>query len=334
MPVRRREYRRWEGELGDHRLSWFAILQNGLRLGMKQKHATLVLWAGIPAALLAGLIFYLLVVVGRGGEGAGEAGRFLGGLLQVLALHGAGVPRLAEMTVPAWHLVFLRLVNYQLLLVVVVHAKFSADLISGDLRTRALPIYFSKPITPATYLLGKWMVAFVLASAVILVPNLLAYTAGVLVSDTFVRLRETGGLFLRLVVLSVGIAGVSSLIVLAISALIRDRRAVAVAWIALILVASLAQGIFDENSPGDIATGPVGAVSLYRNAMRFSYWVLDIDRVIDEAGQRRLMAGMAGSDIYGSGTSGALVALGGLTALSLIVCLKRVHRFQVAATSA
>ncbi|MFO7898368.1 MAG: ABC transporter permease subunit [Planctomycetota bacterium] len=334
MPVRRRGYRRWEGELGSHRWTWLAILQNGLRLGMKQKQAALVLWAAIPGALFAGVVFYLLALVARQEQGTVEASRFLRALLQLLRLQGMRGPSVASMIVPTWHLVFFRLVNYQLLLILIVQAKFSADLVAGDLRANALPIYFSKPITVSTYLLGKWLVAFLFASAVTLVPNLLAYAGGLLVSDTLVQLGRTAGLLWRLAALSVVIAGVSSLVTLAISALFRDRRAVAVAWVALILLTSLAQGVFDENAASDVAKGPAGAVSLYRTAMRFSYWVLDIDRAVEASGQRELLAGVAGSDVYGAGTNYACAVLVGLAVVALAICMKRVHRFQVAAVNA
>ena len=49
-----------------------------------------------------------------------------------------------------WSSVYLLTIKIQLLWVVVVVAQVGPGLIAKDLKTRALPIYFAKPVTPIT----------------------------------------------------------------------------------------------------------------------------------------------------------------------------------------
>ena len=333
MPIRRKGYHRWEGELGSDRWTWRAILANGLTLGLKQKHAALLLWAALPLAVVAGVLFYLMAVLQKqvaGDIGSSDMLKFFLGLLR---LGGVFSPDIGKMVMPMWTLLFARLIQAELMLVLLVQAKFGADLISGDLRTNALPIYFSKPVTVSTYLLGKWLVVAAFASAVTLVPNLLAYTAGILVSDTLAQLRLTLGLLAGVVLTSVLIAGLSSLVILALSALTSDRRIVVVAWLALALLPSVVQERLDSTASGACARGLLGSVSMYRNANRLTYWMLDVEDAVSASGQAGVFRRVAGGDVLGVDVGYSLAVLGGIALLCLFMCVKRVRRFQVAAAN-
>jgi len=326
--IRPKGYHHWEGELR-HRGTWRVILSNGFRLGLQQKFSRLMLFSGLSLAALAGLLFYILALleaepIRRTGGGVDFLLRFLG-ITQFIFLDPT------RMSLTIWTLVFVRLCQLQLLWLVIVLAKLGSDLIAGDLRTNALPIYFAKPITMSTYLMGKWLVALAFALVVTLGPNLLAYLAGVLLSNSFGKLAQTTGLLIRLIIQGLVVSAVASTIMLALSALWRDRRFVVVAWIALVLLPIAVQAILDEAAPGDYAEGFLSAVSLQRNLERFTYWVLGAKQVMAASGAPPLLRQAAGGRVLGQDLGASLVVLAVVTAVSWLICLKMVRRFQVAA---
>ena len=335
MPVRHRGYHHWDGELGSARWSWLAILGNGLKLGMQQRHAALLLWAGLPLALVAGVLFYFMAVFQEGRPSDLVGSEQLGFLFGILGLgRPRGVLAIQDMILPMWTLVFTRLCQAQLVLVLLVQAKFGSDSVAGDLRTNALPIYFSKPITLSTYLLGKWLVLVSFTLAVTLVPSLIAYAAGMLLSGPGTELGLTAGLLGRVVIQSLLVAGMASLTVLAMSSLTRDKRLVAVGWVALALVPMIVQGLFDAMLPAERLRGLLGSLSLPRNINRLTYWLLDVERAVQTSPAPELFAKAAGRDALGVGLGYAIAVLAAITAVSLIICVKRVRRFQVAVANA
>ena len=331
MRIRPKGYHHWKGQLS-RRGTWRVVLGNGLRLGLQQKFTRLMLFSGLSLAALAGLLFYILALFE-----AEPVNLSLGGLdflFRFLGIYGAVHLSPTQMSLPIWTLVFVRLCQLQLLWVVIVLAKLGSDLIAGDLRTNALPIYFSKPITISTYLLGKWLVGLVFALVVTLGPNLLAYLAGILLSNSFRKLALTAGLLGRLIVQGLVVSAIASSIILALSALWRDRRFVMVAWIALALLPIAIQAILDEAAPGDYAQGFLGAVSLQRNLERLSYWVLGTKQVMAASWAPPLLRQAAGGEVLGQNLGASLAVLAAITGVSWLICLRVVRRFQVAAANA
>ena len=332
MPIRRRGYHHWDGRLASDRWTWLAISGTGLRLGMRQKNASLLIWSALPLSVMAGVLFYLLAVVQN--EGAGVSRDIVGVLLAFVGLGRGQAVNMAQMVVPMWTIVFARLCQVELFFLLLVQAKFGSDLVSGDLRTNALPIYFSKPITVSTYLLGKWLVAFLFAAGVTILPNLLAYAAGVLLTDPFSQLVLTAGLLARLAAYSFLVAGLASLVILALSSLTRDWRLVLAGWFGLMLLSSVAQGIFDMVAEGEYAGGLLGAVSIPRNVGRLAYWMLGVDGAVEATGHPKLFGAAVGSDVYGVGIGYSVAVLAVIAALCVLICVKRVRRFQVAVANA
>jgi len=67
--------------------------------------------------------------------------------------------RLAEYREVLWRSAFLFLFSKaELFWVFILGAFVGPGLIADDLKARALPIYFARPVNPRTYLLGKWTV--------------------------------------------------------------------------------------------------------------------------------------------------------------------------------
>jgi ABC-2 type transport system permease protein len=86
---------------------------------------------------------------------------------------GARIPNVEILPVTATF--FLALMSFQASLSVFVTALIGPGLVSPDLTNNALPLYLSRPFSRAEYVLGKFLVLFVLLSLITAVPMLLIY---------------------------------------------------------------------------------------------------------------------------------------------------------------
>jgi ABC-type transport system involved in multi-copper enzyme maturation permease subunit len=188
----------------------------------------------------------------------------------------SGVSRLAEHREVLWRSVFLFTFKAELFWVFVVIVRAGPGLIADDLKSRALPIYFARPVTPLTYLAGKWMVVACYIGLVVLVPNLLALILGTLVTGGLQTFGQTLGLGWDLVVTGIGVMVFGGAVILALSSLSSDRRYVTVGWVAVCLLPLLAQAILFDVLPEDATRGWLGSVSLFRDITVMADWVFGI----------------------------------------------------------
>ncbi|MDO8632748.1 MAG: hypothetical protein Q7R41_19880, partial [Phycisphaerales bacterium] len=176
---RAHQYQRWQGTLGKAHWTWPAIVVNGVTSALKHaKTRTMLLTSGLPVLAAVG-VFYVISLLESvvGTDQAKGLYDFLGVFLRIDI---SGVTRLAEFRDVLWRSTFLMITKLQMFWVLIVVARVGAGLIANDLKARALPIYFSKPVTPATYLLGKWTVVASFVAVVVLAPNLIALAVGTL----------------------------------------------------------------------------------------------------------------------------------------------------------
>ncbi|HEV8253372.1 MAG TPA: ABC transporter permease subunit, partial [Vicinamibacteria bacterium] len=106
-----------------------------------------------------------------------------------------------------------------------------AGLIANDLRTGAILVYLSRPLTRRDYVLGKLGVLLVLILAVTLVPGLLLYAVALsLAAEQFATLGMAW-IPPAIVLHSLVIALVLSLVALAISSLSKSARVAGLAFV-------------------------------------------------------------------------------------------------------
>jgi ABC-2 type transport system permease protein len=118
-----------------------------------------------------------------------------------------------------------------------------AGLIANDLRTGAILVYLSRPLTRRDYVLGKLGVLMALNLAVTLVPGLLLYAVALsLAADTFMKL-PMAWIAPAIVLHSLVIALVLSLVALALSSLSRSARVAGVAFVGLMVGLEVAHGV-------------------------------------------------------------------------------------------
>jgi ABC-2 type transport system permease protein len=235
MPIFDQGYQHWEGKLSGHAWRWLAITRQGVRSGLKNRWARmLMLFSMVPALVLAGF----LIVWGLAEQSVNQ------GVVQMLGFLPPAIrqaPR--DFRVPIWTLAYQYYFQMQMLFCMLLVVIVGPSLISQDLRFNAIPLYFSRPLRRFDYFLGKLGVIGVFLGAVAVVPAVVAYLLGVsfsldlsVVKDT-IRLLGASILYGLVVVLSAG------MLMLAISSLSRNSRYVGAAWIGLWLISGTVSGI-------------------------------------------------------------------------------------------
>jgi ABC-2 type transport system permease protein len=217
-------YRPWKGELASPRSRFLIIAANELRQAWKDKWFKRIVWFSFGPLI----VFAVLTVV---------AARF--------AALGGQMP---DVWIPFW--------DVQMFFSMLMAFFIGRGAVGEDLRSGALVVYFSRPVSFIQYLTGKWMAIAAGVLGVTLLPGL--------VLAVFRWLAEpdaTAVDFLRwmgaLLALSLLLALCMGWMVLAISALAGRARAAGIVWVILFFVSfgvaeglSNATGIYELNATG------------------------------------------------------------------------------------
>lgn len=232
MPIHERGYRHWEGTLRGRLWRSFAIARSGTELALRKRSLiSLVLLCITPSFLFAVALF----VVSRDPQNIAKIGKLLG--------EGTSWARFVGKDLsPAhlWALLYSRFLMIQLISVAVIVTSVGPELISKDLRAGALQVYYSRPMTRRDYILGKLMIVAVFVGLITLVPAVLLYLVGVVLSKEFAVVGQTFHVLLGIVGAYLVIAFVAGVLVLTISSLSRRSAHVGILWALLMVLPEVA----------------------------------------------------------------------------------------------
>lgn len=182
-------------------------------------------------------------------------------------------------------------------------------LVSPDLRNNALPLYFSRPLTRAEYLLGKGMVLAAILSAITWIPGLLLWGfEAFLVGGDWAseNLRLAFGVFFGSWLLIVILA----LIALAVSALVKWKP----------LAGAVIFAVFAGGAPFGLAVNEILDIGWGR--------LLDVNYLVQTAWSW-MMGTKVESEIGDLPPWSAFVMLGLVAALCLAILRRRVRAYEV-----
>lgn len=242
MPILDQGYQHWDGTLAGHAWRWLAITRQGVRAQLRNRTARyLLLSAWIPALALSAF----LIVWGLFEQKSSLITPFLV-LLQNLPEELKQGPRGFRSTF--WTIAFGLFFEVQMFLTMILAVQVGPDLISQDLRTNAIPLYFSRPLRRVDYFLGKLgVIAAFLASAVIL-PALVAYGLGVCFSLDPGVLPDTARVLLASTAFGAIVVVSAGTLMLAISSLSKNSRYVGAIWLALWIVGNLTSAVLTRTA--------------------------------------------------------------------------------------
>jgi ABC-2 type transport system permease protein len=127
--------------------------------------------------------------------------------------------------------------------VVIVIGMVAPKLISRDMKNRAFLLYYSRPIKPWQYLLGKCSIVWVFLAGLTTLPALMLYCMGVALSPSMSVLLVTWDLPIRIILASVVVCVPTTLFALTLSSLTRESIFASFGWFAVWIMGSIAYGI-------------------------------------------------------------------------------------------
>jgi ABC-2 type transport system permease protein len=217
MPIYEQTYRRYEARAPLRRARFWPITREALRMILaKRAFVILLLFCFVPFVVRVVQIYVFTRFP--------EVGR-------VLPVDGR---------------LFGEFLNQQIGLTVLLSIFGGAGLVANDLRTGAILVYLSRPLTRRDYVLGKLGVLLALNLSVTLLPGLLLYLIALgLAPEQFARwsLLWIGP---AIVVHSLLIATVVGLVALAISALSRSARVAGLAFVGLWAGVEIVRGVLTQ----------------------------------------------------------------------------------------
>ena len=275
-PAHPHKYQRWADRPARLRKAWPAITAAGVRMVNRRGTRTHgLMWMSLGFALASCTMFYVLAEL-EILAGTPEAAGLYSFVKTLLGVNLDGISRLAEFREILWRSAFLFLFKAELFWVFVVAAFAGPGLIADDIKARALPIYFARPVTPFTYLLGKWMVIAFFVSLAVLVSNLLGLIFGVIVTGGLATWGQTIRLGVDLLLCGLGVTLFAGVLMLALSSMSSDKRYVTVGWLAAGVLPVMVQGILYESLPQEATGKWLGSVSLYGDIAALMEWKLGI----------------------------------------------------------
>ena len=214
MPIYEQTYRRYEARAPLRRVRFWPITREALRLVLSRRAFLGLLLIGWGQFFVRVVHVYVVTRFPEAGRVLPIDGRMFG---QFLAL--------------------------QTIFTLFISIFGGAGLIANDLRTGAILVYLSRPLTRRDYVLGKLGVLLALNLSVTLVPGLLLYLIALsLAPEQFARLSLAWigpAVALHSLVLSL----VMSLLALAVSALSRSARVAGLGFFGLVFGLEVVRGV-------------------------------------------------------------------------------------------
>ncbi|MBM4092442.1 MAG: hypothetical protein FJ276_23910 [Planctomycetes bacterium] len=178
-----------------------------------------------------------------------------------------------------WSLLMMTFFRYpQGTLMVLLVGMIAPSLVSLDFRSRAFLLYFSRPITPFEYIMGKAMVVWCYLAAITTLPALTLYVLGVLLSPEIGVVLETWDLPFRILGASLVLMVPTTALALFFSSMTSESRYAGFAWFAVWGLGWAAYANLEAVSAGK----QWSMISLYHMLGRVQAWVFGLSTDIND----------------------------------------------------
>ncbi len=127
--------------------------------------------------------------------------------------------------------------------VVIVIGMVAPKLISRDMKNRAFLLYYSRPITPWQYLLGKCAIVWAFLAGLTTLPAIMLYILGLSLSPDISVFLVTWQLPFKILLASCVLCIPTTLFALMLSSLTRESRIASFGWFVVWIMGSIAYGI-------------------------------------------------------------------------------------------
>ena len=206
MPIHDQSYRRYEARGPLRSVRFWPITREALRLILVRRAFLALLAAGWLPFIGFVIFFYVVTRFPEAGN-----------------------------VVPVNDTLFGRFFLFQWPMALLLTTFAGAGLIANDLRTGAILVYLSRPLSRRDYVIGKLGVLLALNLSVTLAPGLLLYLVGIALAPSRLLKWELATIAPAIVVYSLAMTVVLSLVALAVSALSRSARVAGIAFFGLLV---------------------------------------------------------------------------------------------------
>jgi ABC-type transport system involved in multi-copper enzyme maturation permease subunit len=214
MPIYDQGYRRYVARAPLHSARFWPITREALRLVLAKRAFLGLLAASFIPFIVRVIQIYLVTRVPEAGRVLPIDGRLFGDFL-----------------------------NQQIGFTLLLSVFGASGLVANDLRTGAILVYLSRPLTQRDYVLGKLGVPMALNLAVTLVPGLLLYAAGLMLAPEQYAKVDLWWIPPAIVAHAAAISLVVSLLTLAVSALSKSGRVAGLAFVAVFFGLEMIRGV-------------------------------------------------------------------------------------------
>ena len=323
MPLYNVGYRGWDGERSSTWLRWWTIASTGIRLvwrGTWLRRSLIVTW--IPAFFLATGFFMYEQSILHPDVRRGLA-EWLEQVGQVPELAQSFENDPASVRHDVWAMLLLAYFRYpQAIAMAIVIGIIAPRLISYDLRSRGFLLYFSRPLHPWEYILGKSAIVWFYLALITTLPAMLMYLLGILLSPELTVIQSTWDLPFRILGATMIIALPTTALALAFSSLTIESRYAAFAWIATWVLGAVAYGILTAGEMAvEVQAAPPSEELFEVVAQRDTWRLVSLYQMLNVSQQ--WMFGLRKSTLD---TLPCLVALLAIFVVSNIVIFRRVSR--------
>ncbi len=273
MPIHDVGYRSWSGPLGSWRSRWTVIAGMGIRMIWRSHWVRrMLLLAWLPAASM-GLAFFLYEQALK----HPDTTAVLLMLLKWLPHSGPALQMWASAPLESrhavWSLFLITFFRYpQGTLMVLVVGIIAPPLVARDFRSRAFLLFFSRPLTPLEYILGKSVVLWCYLAAITTLPALIIYVLGVLLSPDISVVAYTWDLPLRILLASFVLIVPTSALALCFSSMTTEIRYAGFAWFTMWVMGWVAYVYLQKIG----ASHQWSMISLYHMLGRVQEWVFGL----------------------------------------------------------
>ena len=277
MPIYDQSYRPYRGSLTPHTWRWWTIAKAGLAFYLSRRLFLIFLFLSFIPAIVRGVFIWLA--------------------------HRIGSNSFTEIN-PEFFRNFLAFQSPFLLLVCIWPG---ATLIAHDLKTNAIQLYLSKPLTRVDYVLGKFAIIAGIGALLLPAPGMLLFLMEIGLSTDTKFIASHFWLPLAILGYSLVVITGAGLLSLAVSAITRSGRYAGLLFFAIVFFSGVGSDILR------LITG------------NHSLVVLSLVRLVDQAGG----IFFGGPTEYGMHIGSALFMYALLVALSLFILRRRVKAVEI-----
>lgn len=204
MPIYDQGYRRYEARSPLHQVRFWPITREALRLVLMKRAFLGLLAVSFLPFVVRVIQIYLVTRFPEAGRVLPIDGRLFGDFL-----------------------------NQQIGFTILLSIFGASGLVANDLRTGAILVYLSRPLTRRDYVAGKLLVPLLLNLAVTLVPGLALYLVGLALAPEQYLRWDLWWIAPAVVLHALAVSLVVSLVILAISSLSRSARVAGLSFVGL-----------------------------------------------------------------------------------------------------